>query len=205
MFVTHNCLFHDVTLKMVALFSAAAVKPVATPCWLMEEFVVVDECVPCSDFHSVSYLNWIQLDFFDPYVNNVISNWKKCCSTIYCICNTYNLKASDHVGILTRVLHMEILLKQSFFVCFSRKHSLHANKQDMSRGSIALNPTGKTTKGQFWILTGTTFAIWDSGAPSGSFSPQLWQSAWRKKCFSEKISRFSSVVYAPRNLVRGGN
>uniref|UniRef100_A0A3P9JK92 Protein JTB n=1 Tax=Oryzias latipes TaxID=8090 RepID=A0A3P9JK92_ORYLA len=30
----------------------AAVKPVATPCWLMEEFVVVEECVPCSDFHS---------------------------------------------------------------------------------------------------------------------------------------------------------
>ncbi|KAM6899263.1 protein JTB isoform 2-T2 [Xenentodon cancila] len=29
-----------------------AVKPVAAPCWLVEEFVVLEECVRCSDFHT---------------------------------------------------------------------------------------------------------------------------------------------------------
>ncbi|KAM9737289.1 protein JTB isoform 1-T1 [Menidia menidia] len=33
-----------------------AVKPVATPCWLLEEFIVLDECVRCSDFNSRSQL-----------------------------------------------------------------------------------------------------------------------------------------------------
>ncbi|XP_041867720.1 protein JTB isoform X2 [Melanotaenia boesemani] len=30
----------------------ATVKPVVAPCWLIEEFVVLEECVRCSDFHS---------------------------------------------------------------------------------------------------------------------------------------------------------
>ncbi|XP_061598035.1 protein JTB isoform X3 [Cololabis saira] len=31
---------------------ATAVKPVAAPCWLLEEFIVLEECGRCSDFHA---------------------------------------------------------------------------------------------------------------------------------------------------------
>ncbi|XP_061598036.1 protein JTB isoform X4 [Cololabis saira] len=30
----------------------ATVKPVAAPCWLLEEFIVLEECGRCSDFHA---------------------------------------------------------------------------------------------------------------------------------------------------------
>ncbi|XP_072226747.1 protein JTB isoform X1 [Leuresthes tenuis] len=33
-----------------------AVKPVVAPCWQLEEFIVLDECVRCSDFISRSQL-----------------------------------------------------------------------------------------------------------------------------------------------------
>ncbi|XP_069581773.1 protein JTB [Brachyistius frenatus] len=36
--------------------SSAAVKPPVAPCWLLEEFIVTEECVHCSDFNSKSQL-----------------------------------------------------------------------------------------------------------------------------------------------------
>ncbi|XP_029942502.1 protein JTB [Salarias fasciatus] len=33
-----------------------SVKPAVTPCWLLEDFVVTEECVRCSDFNAKSQL-----------------------------------------------------------------------------------------------------------------------------------------------------
>lgn len=92
MVVRRCCCSHMAIREMKAAFltshfcsSPTAAKPVTTPCWQLEEFIVTTSCSQCSAFQAVSAQVWFDIDTFlwlylqrhNLYVCGLVK-WRRC-------------------------------------------------------------------------------------------------------------------------------